>query len=219
MVVSRKRRRISAFGGIVTWFPLFLHLFHAPGYVKDAKAWIDIMRNSFPYLDWGLLIIGFFCFAYAVQLNTWPRRLLDFWMRRHPQTEEQPSTVPQPQPLNPNWTMHELFSHLWGDMYADRNDKLAEEIEDPARLGNLACWGRKYSSAGENPNPLRPIPKDHWDEFTLDFLRCRWSEDPSNCRTQPRSDHFNDKYADSFQDLRVNKSEAMALWPDRNKNP
>ena len=129
-----------------------------------------------------------------------------------------PKAVPQPLTSKPDWSMHALFGHL-GDVCADRNG-LPEKIESQARLGNLACWGRKYSSASakENTNPLRPIPMGHWDDFTLDFLQCRWSEDPGDCRTQPRSDRFKNKHADSFQDLRVNKSEAMALWPDSNRN-
>ena len=114
----------------------------------------------------------------------------------------------------PNWTMPELIQH----MYNAGNDlsRCIDEIHDKARLEQLSMWGRKYSAASphENPNPLRPIPALHWDHYCLDTLQCAYAEDATASCTEPRSSSFSEHdYNGTFQDLRVNRSQAMALWP------
>ena len=128
---------------------------------------------------------------------------------------------PKPAKLIPDWTMHELLQLLPIDeidehQLADDINKLTRDIEDYARTDQLACWGRKYSTRNtdENPFPLSPIPEEHWEKFSLDLLQCCYSEKTSSCCTEPRDKTFRDKgYADSFQDIRINKQQAEALWP------
>ena len=117
----------------------------------------------------------------------------------------------------PDGTLPELIQHMQSagiDL-----DRSFYEIEDKARLGQLACWGRRYSVAGpgRNPNPLRDIPQEHWDHYALDVLRCavaQANEEASLCCTRPRSSNFREHdYNGTFQDLRVNRPQAMALWP------
>ena len=117
----------------------------------------------------------------------------------------------------PDGTLPELIQHMQSagiDL-----DRSFYEIEDKARLGQLACWGRRYSVAGpgRNPNPLRDIPQEHWDHYALDVLRCavaQANEEASLCCTRPRSSNFREHdYNGPFQDLRVNRPQAMALWP------
>ena len=114
----------------------------------------------------------------------------------------------------PNWTMPELIQH----MYKAGNDlsRCVDEIHDKARLEQLSVWGKKYSAASphENPNPLRPIPANHWDHYCLDTLQCAYAEDASASCTEPRSSNFSEHdYNGAFQGLRVNRSQAMAHWP------
>ena len=119
---------------------------------------------------------------------------------------------PQTEDIGPNWTMPELVRHV----RSTGIDVCMGEIEDKARLGQLGFWGRKYSAASphENPNPLKPIATDHWDHYCLDAMRCAYAEDTSTCCTEPRSSNlWEHDYTDSFQDLRVNKAQATALWP------
>ena len=100
-------------------------------------------------------------------------------------------------------------------------DEYMREIEDKARLGQLAFWGRKYSAASphENPNPLKPIATDHWDHYCLDALRCAYAEDVSTCCTEPRSPNdLEHNWTDSFQELRVNRAQATAVWPSGGGN-
>ena len=117
----------------------------------------------------------------------------------------------------PDGTLPELIQHMQSagiDL-----DRSFYEIEDKARLGQLACWGRRYSVAGpgRNPNPLRDIPQEHWDHYALDVLRCAvalTNEEASLCCTRPRPSNFREHdYNGTFQDLRVNRPQAMALWP------
>lgn len=95
-------------------------------------------------------------------------------------------------------------------------DELVREIEEKARSGLLRVWGRKYStaSASQNPNPPREIPMDHWDDYSLDELRCLQSDDDAECCTEPRNNWRGD-YSESFQDLEVNKAQVLSIWPKR----
>lgn len=114
----------------------------------------------------------------------------------------------------PNWTMPELVQHV-RSMGIDVVPGI-RQIEDKARLGQLEFWGRKYSAASpnENPNPRKPIPPDHWDHYCLDATRCAYAEDTSTCCTEPRSPNdLEHNWTGTFQDLRVNRSQSMALWP------
>ncbi len=120
--------------------------------------------------------------------------------------------APQTEDSGPNWTMPELVRHV-------RSTGIVvpcmREIEDKARRGQLAFWGRKFSVASphENPNPLKPIATDHWDHYCLDAIRCAYAEDTSTCCTEPRSPNLSEHgYTDSFQDLRANQAQATALW-------
>ncbi len=115
--------------------------------------------------------------------------------------------------VQPDWTMHELYK----SQFRDGSDAvgLPRKIEDHARLGKLAVWGRKYSVGSRNPNPLRPIPAEHWDLFTMDVFRCIGSKDAAACCTKPRSVDVDVStgatYDNSYQDLQVNRQQADGL--------
>lgn len=116
-----------------------------------------------------------------------------------------------------DWTVHELFQHLL-NASMDAVD-IARRIEDCARLGQLACWGRKYSvnPPHENPHPLRPIPPEHWDNYSIEATLCAYSEDAAACCTEMRNPRNWQKHGqtDTFQDLRVNRAQAKKLWADQ----
>ena len=113
--------------------------------------------------------------------------------------------------LQPDYTMNELYRNQWAD--GSEMVGLTRKIEDHARLGKLAVWGRKYSVGNTNPNPSRPIPAEHWDLFTIDVSRCFGSEDAAACCTEPRSVDFSTgaTYDNSYQDLRVSRQQADGL--------
>ena len=114
-------------------------------------------------------------------------------------------------PLSPDWSMKELYRYVL-DNNSD-SEEVFREIEAKARLGELACWGRKYSTikADDNPNPLRPIVREHWDDFSLDYLRCVMHEDPTECRTEPRDSRGD--HTGSYQDLHVGDNSVTIRIP------
>ena len=115
----------------------------------------------------------------------------------------------------PDWPMKELCQHVL-DNISD-SEEVIREIETKARLGVLACWGRRYSAlkVDDNPNPLRPILPEHWDDFSLDYLRCVMHEDPAECCTEPRS--LRGDHTESYQDLQVNRHQSMSIWPSKSE--
>ena len=179
-------------------------------FVQDGieKAMPDLS----PWESWGiagaLFIIGVAVLYFP---KWWPLVLSSGTPARAP------ATHPSLEGPTPDGTLPELIQHMQSagiDL-----DRSIYEIEDKARLGQLACWGRRYSVAGpgRNPNPLRDIPQEHWDHYALDMLRCaaaQTDEEASLCCTRPRSSNFREHdYNGTFQDLRVNRPQAMALWP------
>ena len=164
----------------------------------------------------GMSAYGWFAIAFlalaVIPVLYWPE-IKGWWTRRRDgKPAEQPAN-PQIEESGPNWTMPELVELLLS-MSIDVVPAISA-IEDKARLGQLAFWGRKYSAASphENPNPLRPIATDHWDRYCLNAMRCAYADDATTCCTEPRNPHnLEHSYTESFQDLQVNKAQAMALW-------
>lgn len=137
-----------------------------------------------------------------------------------PTTADKPGAIPtdvidRSDSLLPDWPMKELCQHVLDNI--DDSEEVIREIEAKARLGELACWGRRYSAlrAFDNPNPPRPVPQDHWDGYCLDYLRCVFHEDPTECRTEPRD--VRGDHTESYQDLQVNRRQSMSIWPVRSE--
>ena len=187
---------------------------------SNVAEWIEWLGAAelataidFPYLDTVLTLA--FVALIVVTFTPWKWPVF----RAAPKTPRQWSVGPAVEGSGPDWTMPELVQHV-----RNRCIDVApgiSQIEDKARLEQLKFWGRKYSAASphENPNPQRPIPADHWDHYCLNATRCAYAEDPSTCCTEPRSNNdLEHNWTDSFQDLRVNKAQAMALWPSSGGN-
>ncbi len=160
---------------------------------------------------WGVtLAIGLALFG----IESWRHPVQRLWgaligtVRSEAHKEDSPTV-----PLTPDWPMKELCQHVLNNI--DDSEQVIREIETKARLGDLACWGRRHSalSASDNPNPLRPIQQEHWDEYSLDYLRCVMHEDLAECCTEPRDNRGD--HAQSFQDLQVNRQQSLSIWPER----
>lgn len=110
----------------------------------------------------------------------------------------------------PNWTVHAALNYL--KSLGRDESALLRDFEDAASLGGVKVWGRIFSVGTVNSHPLQPVPREHWQKFTIDLPRALYLNEPNACRTQPRAvqsiDH--DKI---FQDLRVNEQEVRGQWP------
>ena len=126
-----------------------------------------------------------------------------------------PANLPE---AKSNWRIRSFHSYLKyiGDELAG-SANFFREVEDNARNGHLAVWGRKYSAAGaeRNPNPLRSIPKEHWDDFCLDEASCLSLDEGSHTkpRSKPTEEH---NWNHTFQDLKINDEQAKTLRSDNN---
>ena len=146
--------------------------------------------------EWTPLIAGMFgvlvgCAYLAAVLPKW-KKLISRVRKIGQLTQKRPLKTIAEGPT-PDGTLPELIQHMQSAGFD--LDRGIYEIEDKARLGQLACWGRRYSVAGpgRNPNPLRDIPQEHWDHYALDVLQCaaaQTDEDASVCCTRPRSSNF-----------------------------
>ena len=227
--MDMSRRAVAKIAGWVAgaFFALALMLMQIPpDQVKsNVTSWLEAIgvgtwEDSLTLINshWvtAVLSIGLAVSVLAIGvLSEWPKA---FWFHakgyglasfaRRSGSFARPSTTTE---FQPNYTMHELYRAHW----KDRSDAvgLTRTIEDYARLGKLTVWGRKYSAGSPDPNPLRPIPVEHWDLFTIDVLRCLGSENVAECSTQPRSVDLSTEatYGNSFQDLQVNLQQAERL--------
>lgn len=119
----------------------------------------------------------------------------------------------EPGLLFPDWSMKEMCLYVFENL--EDSDEIIREIQDKARLGTLTVWGRLYAPfvVSQNHNPMKEIPKDHWDKYTLDYLTCMRHEDPSECCTEPRGTRGD--IHGSYQDLKVNQRQAKTIWPPK----
>ena len=201
---------LAGLGALLNWWGRIVDLFNLS---EDTKAMLASVQKI--EADWGIFIflIGLIGLALTFAIPMWQRRCQNAAETDSPKCSSG-LIPPAVEGSGPNWTVLSLVQHM---REAGIDVVLCmREIEDKARLGQLAVWGRKYSAANphENPNPLRPIETDHWDHYCLDVTRCAYAEDASTCCTEPRSSNlWEHDYTESFQDLRVNKAQATALWP------
>ena len=155
------------------------------------------MPDLSPWESWGIAGVLFIIVVAVLYFPKWWPLVLSSGT-----PARAPATHPSLEGPTPDGTLPELIQLMQsGGIDLDRS---IDEIEDKARLGQLACWGRRYSVAGpgRNPNPLRDIPQEHWDHYAAAVPLVYVALD---------LDHRN------FQDLRVNRPQAMALWPCKRK--
>ena len=114
----------------------------------------------------------------------------------------------------PDWTIRELFFYIRPDCIdgkrntANRGiwEDVGVDILDKASTGQLKVWGRKMTP-GER-RPLTLIDEDYWGlaSFTYQFF----------AESQQFNPHTHDPATARnliYTDLRVNRSQAMMLWP------
>ena len=160
-----------------------------------------LMEPLFPIGDWRWVVVivaAFIPAAVAYRRDIW-----SFFSGSSP-------TLPEPEP---DWTIFRHYSFLL-DESVDVSDFI-REFEGYARRGKLRVWGRQYSSASPHqiPYPLREIPKEHWDNFTLGVLRCIGIDGVGEGRTEPRALQLGvHDYSHAFQDLQINEAQAKLLW-------
>ena len=130
----------------------------------------------------------------------------------------------------PDWPIDELFTHLnpviprkkagvvspedhWTDW-----DAVGVQIRDALALGRLRSWGRTIDT---RPNvmdslrpPLSPIEPGFWQiaEFTYDFF-------DSTAGDKPHTTAPTNAAVPQYTDLRVNRAQALQIWPSRPAAP
>lgn len=113
----------------------------------------------------------------------------------------------------PDWTIRELFLHI--DPYQLEDDNppggsvwrdIGDDVKDHLSAGDLIGWGRK----AEGNQSITKIRKSYWSgsNFTYWFF----DSDGNN-----QSAHVLKKNDADYRDLRVNRAQALKIWP--NKQP
>jgi hypothetical protein len=114
--------------------------------------------------------------------------------------------IPEGGPL-PDWTMRELFLHLRPEPTNELKpyEAIGKDVLDKVSTGHLTLWGRE--KLGDDWSSLYPIAPSHVKrgEFTYFFLLD--DDEATHLWTRVGSDER------KFGDLRVNRSEALRLWP------
>jgi hypothetical protein len=83
-----------------------------------------------------------------------------------------------------------------------------KRLQERARLGLIAVWGRKNCLFGDTV-PLSAIPPDFWDRNTLDYLHLLSGADDSRGRTESLFSRGDD----SNSDIHLNLAEVESAWP------
>jgi hypothetical protein len=149
---------------------------------------------------------------FAIRLVGAPARL--FWGEHEARltAEAQLAALAAP---DADWPIHELFSHIRPLERSDDGavwEQVGNDVRDKLSLGRLKIWGRPVGDGisrllGER-RALRQIAPNYWHEahFTLDFFDDTASEAPHTY-----VDH--NSGLPEYTDLRVNRAEALLVWP------
>lgn len=125
----------------------------------------------------------------------------------------------------PDWPIDELFFHLRPDLFSSNEsggqnvcvwETVEQVFRDAAALDKLAVWGREFDEAGvdrvifNSHNPPERIDAKYWRKANLthNFYQSGQNLDRSHTYAKPGSGLPN------YCDLRVNREEALALWPE-----
>lgn len=135
------------------------------------------------------------------------------WLAKRRGRPKAPKTFGKPpaavQADFPDWTIRELFFHIRPDVL-DGKDGVAvgSEVMDAFSLGRLRCWGREIDQRRRRL-PQAEIPTSYWRhaDFTYWFLK-----DGDGVSTQVTGTG-SPISGPEYTDLRVNKAEALAIWP------
>lgn len=90
-------------------------------------------------------------------------------------------------------------------------DAVHRAVEDELRLGHIKCWGRVLRPAVQY-TPLRPIPQDFWNGYTLDLRGIMMNASSETNKTSERPVLGTDELY-SFCDLQVNRAQVEKIWP------
>lgn len=178
---------------------------------------ITLFGNQFKSQNVGLAAL--FCGAVVFALNI--RRTLKALERlgaqpvdRHilERDESRPLAPPVEDRTKPNWTIRALFFHIRPDLADDPEAKgwehVRNDVMDHFSTGALRVWGRPRVRLGKRGALKKVDEKYYWQhaEFTPWFL----SEDGAE------NNHVivkNETGLPDYSDLRVNKAEALSIWP------
>jgi hypothetical protein len=115
-------------------------------------------------------------------------------------------------PSHPNWTIRELFLHIRPDLADDPEAKGWEQVKrnvmDQFSTGALRVWGRPRFSFGQR-GVLKTVDEKHYWQHA-EWLPWVLSEDGD------QGNHVvvkNETGLPDYSDLRVNKAEALGIWP------
>jgi hypothetical protein len=108
---------------------------------------------------------------------------------------------------------HAYLADLWELEHG--NFQVWDALRSAARAGEITIWGRPGGN-GLNPDhfykPPEPIDPIHWREFGFDTMRCLYSNDPRQCRTQPDGGRNSLRWDETYADLKINLAEIKARW-------
>jgi hypothetical protein len=129
------------------------------------------------------------------------------------------TAVPQPEPSapisspsHPTWTIRELFFHIRPDLIDDHEakawERVGRDVMDHFSTGALRVWGRPKFQ-GKPEGPLKKVNEaGYWNKakFTYWFI----AEDGAD---NAHTDVGGDPSLPEYSDLRVNRMEALSIWP------
>jgi hypothetical protein len=174
---------------------------------------ITLFNNQFKSQNVGLA--AFFCGAVVFALNI--RRTLKALERLGAQPIDRhilegDRSRPIGDRTKPTWSIRELFFHIRPDLADDPEakgwERVKKDVIDHFSTGALRVWGRPRVRFGKRGALKKVDEKRYWQhaEFTSWFL----SEDGAE------NNHVivkNETGLPDYSDLRVNKAEALSIWP------
>lgn len=135
---------------------------------------------------------------------------------------ERDSYRPDPQSMG-KWPIRDgvqyiIDDSLWG--VGQANDPIAFDnvlpsLREAALNGFVVVWGRRSQIVFTDHEPLIPISKDYWMDFTFDELRCLPADfTDESVATKTRRDHGQDQADDIiYEDISLVRLQVRSYWP------
>lgn len=197
----------------------------APARIGGFLGWLEASPANQVWAMIGALVV-----VLLVSLYDGPLPPLSWFGFGGDNTRKEPPEHPtaaaadaSPQRMRPDWPIRDLFFHIRPDVTMDDGDlkpwrEVAREIKQAHGEGDLVIWATPMPEDHleemhfpDDRKPARKLRTDYFQEADFTYVFFDDSEAArfkAHCEIEP----FNRK-DESYCDLKVNKAQALALWP------